>query len=187
MLQAEEAEDAAILGCFGDPGIDAMRKLTSRMVVVAPGAAGCHLAAMCGESFGLITVTQSIVNPLRRLVGAMGLGSKLAGISVVETPVLELATDYQRTLERMADAGVQLIRERGADCLVLGCMTMAFLDATAELEDRVGVPVVNPAKAALKVAEALVGCGIRHSKLAYPLPPKLASRKVETLAGLLLS
>lgn len=52
MLQAEEAEDAAILGCFGDPGIDAMRKLTSRMVVVAPGAAGCHLAAVCGESFG---------------------------------------------------------------------------------------------------------------------------------------
>jgi allantoin racemase len=45
-----EGEDAAILGCFGDPGIDALRELTSRMVVVAPGAAGCHLAAMCGES-----------------------------------------------------------------------------------------------------------------------------------------
>ena len=69
---------------------------------------------------------------------------------MVETPVLELATDYQRTLERIAAAGVQLIRERGADCLVLGCMIMAFLDATAELEDRVGVPVVNPAKAALR-------------------------------------
>jgi allantoin racemase len=188
MTRAEAAgEDAAILGCFGDPGIDAMRELTTRMVVVAPGAAGCHLAAMCGESFGIVTVTQSIVNPLKHLVRTLGLGSKLAGISVVETPVLELASDSKRTLDRMAEAGAHLIKECGADSLVLGCMTMAFLDATGELEDLLGVPVVNPAKAALKVAEALVGCGLRHSKLAYPLPPKLAARKVETLAGLLLS
>lgn len=188
MLRAEDSgEDAAILGCFGDPGIDAMRELTSRMVVVAPGAAACHLAAMCGESFGIVTVTQSIVNPLKHLVGTMGLSSKLAGISVVETPVLELTRDHQRTLDRMAEAGAQLIRERGADSLILGCMTMAFLDATAVLEERLGVPVVNPAKASLKVAEAMVGCGLRHSKLAYPMPPKLAARKVESPVGLLLT
>jgi allantoin racemase len=70
MLAAEAAGyDAAILGCFGDPGIDAMRELTTRMVVVSPGAAGCHMAAMVGESFGIITVTSSIVNPLHRYEG----------------------------------------------------------------------------------------------------------------------
>jgi allantoin racemase len=187
MLAAEkDGYDAAILGCFGDPGIDAMRELTTRMVVVAPGAAGCHLAAMVGESFGIVTVTQSIVNPLRHLVAAIGLREKLAGIEVVETPVLDLANDHLQTLDRMAAAGQRLIDQRGADCLVLGCMTMAFLDATGELEDRLGVPVVNPAKAALKVAEALVGSGLRHSKRAYPTPPKMASGRVHDLAGMVL-
>lgn len=38
-----------------------------------------------------------------------------------------------------------------------------------------GVPVVNPAKAALHVAEASVGCGLGYSKAAYPVPTKLAS------------
>ena len=187
MLTAEaDGYDGAILGCFGDPGIDAMRELTTLMVVVAPGAAACHLAAMVGERFGIITVTKSIVNPLKHLVTAIGLRDKLAGIDVVETPVLELASNHAQTLERMVSAGRRLIVEKEADSLVLGCMTMAFLDVTAELEERLGVPVVNPAKAALKVAEALIGTGLRHSKLAYPVPPKLATGRVQTLLDMVL-
>jgi allantoin racemase len=84
----------------------------------------------------------------------------------------------------MAAAGRELVEQRGADTLVLGCMSMAFLDVTAELEAELGVPVVNPARSALKVAEALVGSGLRHSKRAYPLPPKFASGRVAGPAAL---
>jgi allantoin racemase len=188
MLEAEEqGYDAAVLGCFGDPGADAMRELLTRMVIVAPGEAACHLAAMVGEAFGIVTVTSSIVHPLRHLVTRVGLKDKLAGIAVVETPVLELARDRDATLERMAEAGRRLMEINGADCLVLGCMSMSFLDATPQLEARLGVPVVNPAKGALKLAEALVGSGLRHSKRAYPLPPKMAAGKVLQASGLFIS
>jgi allantoin racemase len=188
MLEAERGGyDAAVLGCFGDPGADAFRELLTRTIVVAPGEAACHLAAMVGESFGIVTVTSSIVNPLRHLVTRVGLKDRLAGIAVVETPVLELAADKEATLERMAAAGRRLIEERGADSLVLGCMSMAFMDATPELEARLEVPVVNPAKGALKLAEALVGAGLRHSKRAYPLPPKMAGGSVLQASGLLIS
>jgi allantoin racemase len=47
--------------------------------------------------------------------------------------------------------------------------------------------VVNPAKGALKLAEALVGAGLRHSKRAYPLPPKMAAGSVIQASGLLIS
>ncbi len=57
--------------------------------------------------------------------------------------------------------------------LVLGCMSMGFLEAHARIAEGVGVPVVNPVYAALKVTEALLGAGLRHSKRAYPVPPKL--------------
>ena len=188
MLEAErDGYDAALLGCFGDPGVDALRELLTRTVIVAPGEAACHLAGMVGESFGIVTVTSSIVNPLRHLVVRAGLKDKLAGIAVVDTPVLELAVDAEATLARMAEAGRSLIEERDADSLVLGCMSMAFMDVTPELEARLGVPVVNPAKAALKLAEALVGAGLRHSKRAYPVPPKMAGGGDRDAAALLLS
>jgi len=50
---------------------------------------------------------------------------------------------------------------------------MGFLQAHEEIAAETGVPVVNPVYAALKMAEALHGAGLRHSKRAYPVPPKL--------------
>jgi len=182
----DEGYDAAVLGCFGDPGIDALREVASRLVVVGPGEAAFHLATMLGEGFGIVTVTRGVVNPLRHLAARAGVTTKLAGITVVDAPVLDLGEDVDKTLDRMTQAGRRLIEERDADVLVLGCMTMAFLDVTAELEARLGVPIVNPAKAAVKVAEALVGCGLRHSKRAYPLPAKLSAGTASSLAELRL-
>jgi allantoin racemase len=65
--------------------------------------------------------------------------------------------------------------------VILGCMTMAFAERHRELAAGLGVPVVSPAHAALKLAEALVGAGLTHSKRAYPVPPKLASGADERL------
>jgi allantoin racemase len=186
MLAAErEGYDAALLGCFGDPGVHAYRELLTRMVVVAPGEAAFHLAGMLGDRFGIVTITSSVIVPMRHLVAECGLGSSLAGIEVVETPVLELARDHEQTLGRMRDAGRRLI-EQGADALVLGCMSMAFMDVTGQLEDELGVPVVNPARSALKMAEAIVGSRLRHSKKAYPLPPKLVSGAAADPAALVI-
>ena len=64
------------------------------------------------------------------------------------------------------------MEQDGADVLVLGCMSMAFLpDIMTKLGERVGVPIVNPVVAALKTAEALVSMRLTHSKRAWP-PPK---------------
>ena len=139
MLEAErDGFDAGLLGCFGDPGADALRELLQRMPVVAPGEAAFHVAAMLGERFGIVTVASSVVRPLRQLVARAGLSERLVGLAVVETPVLELGRDPARTLQRMAAAGRELVEQRGADTLVLGCMSMAFLDVTAELEGELG-------------------------------------------------
>ena len=41
MLEAErEGYDAAVLGCYGDPGLDAIREVTERMAVVGPAKRG---------------------------------------------------------------------------------------------------------------------------------------------------
>ncbi len=81
--------------------------------------------------------------------------------------VLDLAQQRNSTLERIADAGRQAAKEDGADVLVLGCMSMAFLDITEELQELTAIPVVNPVLASLHMAETLISMGLTHSRAAY--------------------
>ncbi len=176
MIQAEkEGYDAAILGCYGDPGLDAAREVTERMVVVGPGEAGVMAAAMCGHRFSIITVTTSIINALHHLVEKVGVARKLASVRAIETPVLELARDRDATVAKLVEEGRKAVEADHTDTLILGCMSMGFLGVAEEMSEALRVPVVNPGRISLKMAEALVGAGLSHSKLAYMTPPKIAS------------
>jgi allantoin racemase len=187
ILEAEEqGYDAAIVGCFGDPGLDAFRELTE-MLVVGPGEASFLAAAMLGHSFSVITVTASVIAATKREVRNAGVGDKLASVRVVETPVLELARDRGATLDRLAVEGHLALDADGADTLVLGCMTMGFLGVAEELSQMLGVPVINPSLWCLKMAEAMLGAGYSHSKRAYMTPPKLAKGLVSSKHDLLVS
>ena len=171
-LEEQRQADAAIVGCFGDPGLDALYEVTTELPVVGPGEASMHFACMLGRRFGVITVTDGVVGPIERLADHAGLGVRLLGVAVVDTPVLALAEDPGQTAARAAAAGRDLVRG-GATVLVLGCMSMAFLDLAPVLAAELGVPVVNPVHAALAVAEGRARFGIRHSKTAYPRPRKV--------------
>lgn len=187
LLRDAEAEgfDVGILGCFGDPGLDALREITTALPVVGPGESAFHLAAMLGERFGIVTVTKGIVAPLRQLVARSGLTEKLSGIAVTEVAVLDMVDGRDQTFDTVRDRGRELV-SAGADVLVLGCMTMAFLDVTAELERELGVPVVNPVRAALHTAEMLARTALTHSKRSYPVPLKLATGRAARLEDLLV-
>jgi allantoin racemase len=180
----QEGFGVAILGCFGDPGLDALREVCTAMPVVGPGEAAFHVAAMLGHRFGIVTVADGVVVPMRHLVARTGLSERLAGIAVTDLAVLDISGRREAALDAVCDRGRRLVEEAGADVLVLGCMSMAFLDVTAELEERLGVPVVNPARAALHMAELLARTGLRHSKKTYPVPAKLTAGSASRLEDL---
>ncbi len=170
-LEQAEAEgyDAAVLGCFGDPGLEALRERLSHLVLVGPGQSSCHLATMLGETFGIVTTSSLFINPARRMVHAMGLGERAVGIEVVDMPPRELARDPAVTNER-ALASIETLRSKGANAIVLGCMTLGFLAARRAISLECGLPVVSPVTAAFHLAIALVRCGLKPSKAAYPTP-----------------
>ena len=66
----------------------------------------------------------------------------------------ELAGDEAAVLARLTDVGERLRDERGADVLILGCAGMARYRTA--LEDRLGLPVVDPTQAATASAIAAV-------------------------------
>jgi allantoin racemase len=168
----QEGFDAIIPGCFGDPGLDGVRELVS-IPVVGPGASSMLLAAGLGHKFGIITILPSVIRPLENLALLTGVSSKLAVVRDIGIPVLELNNDRERTFERLIEVARETIECDRADVLVLGCGTLSF--RSEELQEAVGVPVVNPLRTALRTAELLVSSGLSHSKRSYPLPPKLAA------------
>jgi allantoin racemase len=90
----------------------------------------------------------------------------------VNVSVLELKSHAASLADTIVEAGRALVRDRRADVLVLGCMSMAFLGMAETIGERCGVPILNPARVALKTAEALVSLGVRHSRRTYPRSAK---------------
>jgi allantoin racemase len=167
-----EGFDAVIVGCFSDPGLDALRELVD-IPVIGPGASALHLAAQLGTRFTVISPLAGGAGRLAARLRALGLADQLASVRGIGLSVLDLARDREAVLERVTDVARAAAREEGADVFVLGCMSMGFAGVTDEVQKRVMLPVVNPVLAALKTAEAVVALGLSHSKAAYPVPPKL--------------
>jgi allantoin racemase len=129
------------------------------------------VAANLGHRFGVVTVLESVIRPLENLATLTGVASKLASVRQIGIPVLELNRDRDATFERLIEVSRQSIEQDRADVLVLGCGTLSF--RAAELQEIIGVPVINPLQVALRTAEMLVACGLSHSKRSHPTPPKL--------------
>lgn len=171
---AADGTDAAIIGCFGDPGLDALRELVP-MLSVGPASASFAAAMTLGRRVSILTITASIVPTLRRLVIDMGARDALASIRPVGMSVSEVNAAHDVAVDKLLDQGRAALAQDDADVLVLGCMSMGFLDVADRIADVLGVPVINPAWAALKHTEGLVSQGLRHSRRAYPCPPKVAA------------
>ncbi|MDG6933630.1 MAG: hydrogenase expression protein HupH [Nitrososphaerota archaeon] len=165
--EAERSFDGVIIGCYGDPGIEAIRE-TVRIPVVGPGESSMLFASLVGRRFSVVTIAKSVFPMIEGVAERVGVASKLISIRETEMRVLDVGVDVERSKRKIEDASVKAIREDGADTIILGCMSEAFLGFDKELSKSLGVPVINPVATAVKVAEGLMSSGLTHSKLAYP-------------------
>lgn len=172
----EEGYDAAIIGCFGDPGLEPARELLT-MPVVGPCESSMLLAASLGHKFSVLTIFDTLIAGQEFLAVKAGVKEKLASVRATGIPVLELMSDQAATKARMIEVSNNCVEQDRADAIIFGCMTMSFLDMSDEISTSVGVPFVNAGKAALKQAETLVSMDLSHSKTAFATPPKVSTGK----------
>ncbi len=168
-----EGFDAIVHGCFADPGVDAARELVS-IPVLGSGATSMLVAANLGHRFSIVTVLENVIRPLENLATLTGVAPKLASVRQIGIPVLELNNDPEATFARLVNVSLRVLEDDRADVIVLGCGTLSF--RAAELQEAIGVPVLNPLQVTLRMAELLVSCGLSHSKRSYPVPPKLLAQ-----------
>lgn len=175
LVEAErQGFDAAVIGCFYDLGLQEGRELTTRMVVAAPCESSVHLAATLGHTFSIIVGRRKWIPQMHDNVRRYGLESRLASFRAIDLWVPQYHEDEGETARRFYEAGKRAIEDDGAEVIVLGCTASAGFHA--QLQEALGVPVIDSALAALKYAEHLVdlrdGFGWSHSKRGgYESPP----------------
>ncbi|TFG28561.1 hypothetical protein EU528_11070 [Candidatus Thorarchaeota archaeon] len=161
--------DAIIIGCAGDPGLGAARELMD-IPVIGPAESAYHLACMVADRFSVISPKQAggiaAADDLIARIREMGLNSRLASVEFVEMPVVDMWSDDPSAVINQAKLAISKAKENGAGAVVLGCMSMAF--RTAHTKWDVGIPVINPLSAAIKIAESFVDMGILQSRVTYP-------------------
>ena len=166
--------DAAVIGCFYDLGLQESRELSTQMVVTAPCESSILLAASLGHTFSIIVGRRKWIPQMHDNVRRYGLESRLASFRAINLWVPEYHQDEVETARRFREAGRRAVEEDGAEVIVLGCTASAGF--YAELQDELGVPVIDSALAAIKYAEHLADLrdrfGWSHSKVGgYESPP----------------
>jgi allantoin racemase len=166
----EEGYDAVILACFSDPGLDAAKEI-SEIPVIGIEESTMHIAAMLGHKFSVTTSGYSRV-PTRELhVRERGLENSYASTFVLEMSVKEMDEEPEKARARILEVARDAVEEDGTEVIILGCAGLAGYAEDAERE--LGVVVLDPTSVALKVAEAMVDLGLRHSKIRrFAKPPE---------------
>jgi allantoin racemase len=162
-----EGFDAVVIDCFGDPALRAAREIVD-IPVIGAGLVSMLFAMALGDKFSVLTVS----NALRKNeehVRAYCFQARMASMRSVDIPSIELYRYGPEVQKAVYQEAKKAIDEDGADVIVLGCTALSH--AATDLSERLGIPVVDPAGAAIKMAIDLVELGLSHSKVAYPKPP----------------
>lgn len=168
-LRKANKYDAVIIGCADDPGLGPIRELMD-IPVIGPAESAFHIACMVADRFSVISPEQAggvaAADGLVARTREMGLGARLVSVEFVEMPIVDMWNDDPTAVIRQATLAINKAKEKGAGAVVLGCMSMAFHTVDAKWD--VGIPVINPLTAAIKIAESFIDMGILQSRVTYP-------------------
>jgi len=165
---ASEGYDAILLACFCEVGVEAAREISS-IPVLGLEEPTLALALVLGEKFSVMTEKRPRVAMKKRHVRRYGLLERMASIRPLERSVAELTADPEGTKAAGLALARRMIEEDGAEVIIMGCAAMAgYSDA---LERELHVPVLDPLRVSLKMAEALVDLGLTHSRVGLYAPP----------------
>lgn len=159
--------DAVILYCFSDPVIDACREAL-RIPVIGGAQASCLAALNVCRSFGVILADEARLPEKKLFLRTLGVSPERIGqIAAVNLNGISPWADRETTFKKLLACGQKMMRETHTEAIVLGCLS--FLGLAEPLSRVLGIPVIDPAVAAITTAESIVRQRLFTSKVSYPL------------------
>ena len=168
---AKEGYDGIIDDCYGDPALQAAKEAVE-IPVVGGGEASAIFALLLGHKFGIITAGSEPNALLMDNLKMYELDHKCVGVLTIGIPVLDLKEEVEKQISSVIELGRGLI-EKGADVIILGCGGILGVAEPASRE--LGIPVITPVAAALKMCEAMISMGVAQSKKGFH-PPAVKKR-----------
>ncbi len=142
--------DAFIVNCCLDPGVNLLKEVIE-VPVIGPCKASLALASLIGKKPVVITVGKEGIWLIEDKVKALGYRDvEVKGIPV---GVSDIDRDREYVKKLLVEAAKTSMNE-GKDVVILGCTGLAGM--AREIQKSVKTPVIDPAGAAIKAAEATV-------------------------------
>lgn len=159
--------DAVVLYCFSDPVIDACREAL-RIPVIGGAQASCLAALNVCRSFGVILADEARLPEKKLFLRTLGVSPERIGqIAAVNLNGISPWADREAAFKKLLACGQKMMRETHTEAIVLGCLS--FLGLAEPLSRVLGIPVIDPAIAAVTTAESIVRQRLFTSKVSYPL------------------
>jgi len=158
--------DALIIGCFGDPGLLAVRQVTS-MPVLGTGEASLSLAAMLGDKIGII-VPKNFVYIIEKLIQSYPCNERVVAVRSTEAFDPEILTSRPKeSVGKMVDTCLRVIRQDDADVVVCGCIGFSWMvRQVRELVAKEGfkTPIIEPGITVYNAAKMVVELGLNQDR-----------------------
>ncbi len=170
----KDGYDAAVIGCFYDPGLREAREITNRLTVTAPAESSMHIASTLGDKFSVIVGRQKWVPLMSENARKYGFKEKLASFKSIELGVHDFQKDISATKAALITAAKEAVEQDNAEVIILGCGIL--FNFYKELQKELRVPVIDAILSPLKYAEFLVEINQKfswvHSKIyGFETPP----------------
>ena len=164
-----EKSDAVIIACFSDPGLEAARE-QSDILVLGIQETSVHVASMLGHKYSILTPLAARIASKEQDARRFKAETALASVRALGMTVAETDADPKRTKARILEVAKRAMEKDGTEVLVLGCAGM--VGYAKEVEEQLGIIVLDPTTVTLKVCEGLVEAGVHHCKTGlYAAPP----------------
>jgi allantoin racemase len=165
-----------------DPGVEAAR-LAVRIPVVGVMRASLHFAASLCDRFAITVPLESYVPYVARTLQTYRMEHFVTAIRAIELFEVGDLKDYHDViLERTAAVARELVAE-GAQALVpLAARLIPYAVSPEEVEQLIGVPVINTQAVGIRFAELMASSKTIHSRKAYPWAAGLSADAVSRRA-----
>lgn len=152
---------AAVLACFGEPGLGAVRKICP-FPVTGMAEASAHAAMQLGADFAVATLGERWPAMLRDLYRNVGLDERCRAIATVPGQVRTLQED-PRMADRVFEVVEDLAHRVDPAAIVIG--GAALVGVAAAIQHRIDTPLIDSFSAALGQAIALACTAPRCSPM----------------------
>lgn len=183
VLAYDQPYDAVVMAGFGEHGRDGLQELIEQPVVEICEASA-HVAMMIGRTYSVVTTLQRSVPAIEDRLRLGGLWDRRASVRASGMSTLEVNSDQRAAIRAIVGEARKAVEIDHAEVICLGCAGMTGLEEA--IANELHVPVIDGVGAAVRLAEALVGLGLKTSKVstyAWPGPKKIIAWPLSTALG----